>query len=153
MEKMTRFVLRDEGEVAAGESTFELRDKLTRGIESLGVPLKSASRHAGVLVANGVTSVEDARNVSIDEASRWYGSGAKLLDALMMMGAVDDRPPAPLTAGEKLAAYDALVGDMADYIGLLDGSDPDRIEAYLERARAIGDGDAARVSELACIDG
>lgn len=116
------------------------RDALIDAFEGVGVSKRSASRFANVLVDNGVTSVDEAVSLSFADIERWYGIGDRMFDALVKLGAVDDRPPAPMTDRDKLIAYELLLSDMFDYIDD-NGISGDSIDGFAKRCVAIRAGD------------
>lgn len=92
---------------------LEQRRVIAEAMIEHGVGERQATRYAQELVSRGYGSLVDVARLKLSEAEKWYGIGPKALDAFVLLGAVDDRKPDPLTKNGKIFLLSEMVRRMA----------------------------------------
>ncbi len=118
---------------------FDARDALVDVfMEHAGKNARVASRYANTCMKCGIRSVDDIANTCISDIQGKYGVGPALIDALVCIGATDDRP-VHMSKDEAISCWDELFSDVVDFIYGTKSLDID-LSAYEERANALREG-------------
>ena len=77
-----------------------MNESIARAMVGNGVKERVALRYANVLWENGIVDLPGIDGLKLSEAETWRGCGDGMMDALIGLGAVDDRPEKPVFVRE-----------------------------------------------------